>query len=279
MIRAEPITEAEAKRSRGIMDLAPRRGNLYDFDPRLLKVESGWNSRIVTFDPANEEDLALACSIAEVGVKQPLTVYMKDGEPTVTDGHRRLAATLYAIDTLKAEIKAIPVQTEAKHASEADRVLSQLVRNQGKPLAPIEKASVYAKLTDLGWKVPEIAKKVGASAQHVTELLTLRAGPAAVVEMVKAGEVSAGLAMSTLRDKRGDGTAATAALYEGLKRAQSEGKSKATAKHVERPAPDLTKSVGYQAGLKRAVEIARRAGQEEVATMIEAEMTRCPTTP
>ena len=263
MIRAEPITSAEAARTKGIQSIASGRSDLFRMDPRLLKIDPGFNARLVDFDPADDEDLALARSIAEVGVKQPLTVYMRDGEPIVTDGHRRLGATLHAMDVLGADIKSVPVQTETKHASAADHALSVLVRNQGKPLAPIEKANQYAKLIGFGWSEPEIAKKVGATRQHVSGLLQLRAGPAAVVEMVKAGEVSAGLAMGVLRDKRGDGTAATAALYEGLKKAQSEGKSKATAKHVERPVPDLTKSVGYQAGLKRAVEIIRAAWEPD----------------
>lgn len=254
-IRFEEAPATPAKK-RGHRDNAEEVAGLYLYDPRKLHVQEGWNSRAVTFSPDDEEDIALARSIAEVGVKQPLTAFLQGGVAYLTDGHRRLAATLYAMDILGADIKTVPVQSETKLASEADRVLSQLVRNQGKPLAPIEKASVFAKLIGFGWSEAEIAKKVGLTRQRVVDLLTLRAGPQAVVEMVTAGEVSAGLALETIRAEKGDGAAAAEKLYAGLVKARAEGKSKATAKHVDRPPPDLRKSVGYAAGMKRAVEIA-----------------------
>lgn len=124
-------------RKKGIQDLALGRSDVFRLDPRALQIEPGWNSRTSDFDPADPEDLSLAHQIAEGGVKEPITVYMKNGVPVVTNGHRRRAATLYALDVLGAEIKSVPVQTEPKHASEADRVLSQIVRNSGKPLAPM----------------------------------------------------------------------------------------------------------------------------------------------
>lgn len=247
---------APKPKKRGLQDLAEGQGNLYAFDPRKLCVEPGWNSRTTSFDPTDEEDIALARSIAEVGVKQPLTAFLRDGQAYITDGHRRLAATLHAMDVLGAEILTVPVQSETKHASDADRVLSQLVRNQGKPLAPIEKANVYAKLIGFGWSEGEIAKKVGASRNYVSDLLKLRAGPQAVVEMVKAGEVSAGLALDTIKAARGNGAAAAETLATGLAKAKAAGKSKLTAKHVERKVPDLSKHPAYAAGLRRAVALA-----------------------
>lgn len=271
MIRAEPIEPKPKKR--GLRDSAEEVGTLYYYAPDKIHVQEGWNSRICDFDPKDEDDMALALSIAENGVRQPLTAFLRNGLAYITDGHRRLAAARYAIAQLDAkDLRTLPVQAETKGSTEAERVLSQIVRNQGKPLAPIEKAAVYAKLIGFGWSEAEIAKKVGATRQHVSGLLQLRAGPAAVVEMVKAGEVSAGLAMETLREKRGDGAAATATLYEGLKKAQAEGKSKATRKNIARPAPDLTKSVAYQAGLRRAVEVLREVGMAEAAELVEGEM-------
>ena len=272
MIRAEPITAAEAKQKRGIMDLAPRQGNLYAFDPRLLRIEVGFNARLVDFDPADDEDLALARSIAEVGVKQPLTVYMKDGEPTVTDGHRRLGATLYAMDALGADIKSVPVQTETKHASATDRAYSPLLRNSNKPLSPIERANQYAKLIGLGHSEGDIAVRIGKSRQHVTDMLALRAAPQAVVDLVQAGEVSATLASQTIKAAKGDSTVATEKLVSAVTAAKAAGKTRATAKHVERKAPDLSKHPAYAAGLKRAVEIVRDGGWAEAAEAVEAVM-------
>ncbi len=91
MIRAELLTDAEKTRSRGIQDMALGRSDLLRMDPRHLHVEAGCNVRVRNFDPTDEEDLALAKSIAENGVRQPLTVYVKNGLPTLTDGRGGLA--------------------------------------------------------------------------------------------------------------------------------------------------------------------------------------------
>ena len=258
MIRVEDVTDTKPKK-RGLRDNAEEVASLYLYDPRKLHVQEGWNSRTVTFSPEDEDDIALARSIAEVGVTQPLTAFLRDGLAYITDGHRRLAATLYAMDVLGADIKTVKVQAETKASSEADRVLSQLVRNQGKPLAPIEKANVYAKLIGFGWSETEIGKKVGVSRNYVSDLLKLRASDSAVVDMVKAGEVSAGLAMETIKAAGGDGAAAAETLTKAVSTAKAEGKTRATAKHVERKAPDLARHPAWKAGMRRAVQILRES--------------------
>lgn len=254
MIRVEDVTDPKPK-SRGIQDLAVGRVDLFRLNPRDLRIEPHWNSRACDFDPDDAEDIALAKSIAEVGVKQALTVVMKGGVPTITDGHRRLRAALYAMDTMGAEIVSVPVQTEPKHASEADRILSQIVRNSGKPFEPIEKANVFAKLLDLGWDEGIIAAKAGLTRQRVNDLLMLRSGPREVVAMVEAGTISAGLALETIKAAKGNGAAAAETLTKAVSTAKAEGKTRATAKHVERKAPDLTRHPAWKAGMRRAVEI------------------------
>ncbi len=276
MIRAEP---ADTKpKTRGIQDMAVKRADLFMMDPRKLGIEPGWNSRTNAFDPADPEDIELARSIAEVGVKSAITVYMRAGVPVITDGHRRLAATLYAMDVLGAKIQSVPVQTEGKHANEADRVLSQIVRNSGKPLEPFEKGNVFAKLMDLGWKEGEIAAKVGLTRQRVADLLKLRAAPKPVADMVKAGTISAGLAIDTMRAAKGDDAKATEVLAEAVTKARAAGKDRATAKHVDRapvdPAAKLKAHPAYAAGMKRAAEIVRNSGWNAAADAIEAEIVR-----
>ena len=57
----------------GIQGLALGRKDILRLDPHDLHVRPGWNCRDVNFNPNDPEDLALAESIASVGVKQPLT--------------------------------------------------------------------------------------------------------------------------------------------------------------------------------------------------------------
>lgn len=223
----------------GIKALASGRSDLLRINPRDLQVNDGWNCRDVDFDPADPEDRALADSIAEVGVRQPLTAIWNGTAACLTDGHRRLAATLWAIENLGAEILTVPVQTEDRYASDADMVLSQIVRNNGKPLSPIETSRVYKRLIGLGWDEHQIAAKVGRSRQWVCDLLTLSAAPSAVAEMVRKGRVSASTAIAELHRAKGDGDAASVALGAAVERAASEGRSRATGRHVERPAPPI----------------------------------------
>lgn len=223
----------------GIQGLALGRKDILRIDPRNLHIRPDWNCRDVNFDPTDPDDLALAESIASVGVKQPMTAVWQDGKAWLTDGHRRLGAALYAMETLGAEIKSVPVQTEDRYASEADRVLSQLVRNNGKPLSPIEQARVYKRLIDLGWTEKQIAESIGRSVPWVKNLLELRAAPTAVTEMVRSGQVSATLAMDTLKKAGGDGEKAAKELAGAVEKAKAAGKTRATAKHMERAVPAI----------------------------------------
>lgn len=223
----------------GIKGVAVGRIDIYRMAPADLHVKDGWNARVVNFNRADPEDLGLAQSIAEVGVKQPLTVYWENGKAYISDGHRRHGAAIYAIEHLGAEIKSVPVQTEERYSSEADRVFSQIVRNSGKPLSPIEQAKVFKRLIDLGWSEKDIAEKSGLNRAWVVELLELNAAPQAVTSLVRSGKVSATLAITTLRKNKGDGEKAATELSEAVEAAQEQGKTRATAKHLGERKPSL----------------------------------------
>lgn len=221
----------------GIKDLALGRSDVYHVDPRALQVKPGWNCRDKDFDPNDADDLAFASSVAQ-GVKEALTVVWENGKPFVTNGHRRRAAALYAIENLGAEIRSVPVRTEDRYSSEADHVFSQIVRNSGKPLKPLEQARVLKKLIDLGWNETDIALKSGLHRAWVVQLLDLQAAPAAITNMVKEGAVSATLAIETLKRTKGDDAKAANDLGKAVEKAQGEGKTRATAQHLpEKPLP------------------------------------------
>lgn len=223
----------------GIQGIAEGRKDILQIAPHNLHIRPDWNCRDVNFNAEDPDDLALAQSISAVGVKQPLTAIWDQGKAWLTDGHRRLAAALYAIEHLGAEIKSVPVQTENRYASEADRVFSQIVRNNGKALSPIEQARVYKRLMDLGWQEKQIADSIGRTVTWVKGLLELQAAPKQVTDMVRGGQVSATLALNTIRANKGNGEKAAAQLGEAVEKAATSGKTKATAKHVERAASPL----------------------------------------
>src|SRR5882672_7451651 len=139
----------------GLASLSEGRSDLLRIDPRKLVIKDGWNSRDMT-DPTNIEHVEqLALSIAEVGVKQSITVYWENGTAYVTDGHIRLLAVMKAIKT-GADIKTVPVKGEDRYSNEADRIFSQIILNSGKPLSQMEQAKVFKRLLDLGWQQQDI---------------------------------------------------------------------------------------------------------------------------
>jgi ParB family chromosome partitioning protein len=250
--------------SQGIKDLALRRSDIYHLDPRELCVKPGWNCRDIDFDPNDPEDLAFAKSVAN-GVKEALTVTWEDGKPYITNGHRRRAAALYAIETLGVEIKSVPVQTEDRYGSEADHVYSQIVRNSGKNLKPYEKARAFKRLIDLGWTESDIATKSGLNRAWVIELLELQSAPAALTDLVRSGKVAATLAIDTLKKNKGDGKKSTRELNKAVAKAEGEGKTRATAKHMGGPKP-----IGLKAQLK---EIFAAAKIEDMGVYFSVELT------
>jgi ParB-like chromosome segregation protein Spo0J len=222
-----------------LKDMAVGVKDLFMLNPNLIQEEPGWNARIE--GPELDAHIRqLADSIKEIGVQEPLTIYVRNEVPILTNGHCRLAAVRLAISE-GAEIKAVPCRTEERHANDADRVLSLITRNSGKPLSLLEQASVVKRLLAFGWAEPDICKKTGFSRTHVSNLLALSGAPASVGKMVAAGEVSASLAVEVIREH---GDKATEVLHQGVERAKADGKTRATPKHVAAPPPPQEKTAG-----------------------------------
>ena len=221
--------EADSKTG-GLKALSTDRSDLFRLNPYNLTIKDGWNSRDMR-DPDNQSHVdELARSITAIGVQEPLTVYMDGGKPVLTDGHCRLLATLRAIETYGAEIRSIPVKTEPRGSDEKDRLLSQIIRNGGKRLSPLEQGAVYKRLLNLGWTEAEIARRTGAQQIQVSRYINLQAAPEPVLELVATGQVSATLALETIQE-RGDEQAAEV-LTVAAETAKARGKKKATASTV-----------------------------------------------
>lgn len=251
---ADAISSGD-KKSDGIKGLASGRQDMFRLNPYLIQVEPGWNSRELD-DPTNRAHIdALALSISEVGVKEPLTGYWKDGAPVVTDGHCRLMATFIAIEKHGAEIKTIPFKTEDRYSSEADRVLSQLVRNMGKPLSPFEQGTVFKKLLGLGWSEKEVASKVGLSTARVAQIMELHSGATPEIKaLVTTGQVSATFALQELREAGGDAEKAVERLSGAVETAKAEGKTRATPKHAGGGKRDSLKQVFDRAEIDNSAD-------------------------
>jgi ParB family chromosome partitioning protein len=212
-----------------IKQIAEGRKDLFMIDPRLLREEDGWNVRVNT--PELQEHIEqLALSIAENGVLEPLTVYWDGETPVVTNGHCRRMATLLAISR-GAEIAAVPVRVEERYSNEADRVLSMITRNSGKPLSMLEQAEVVKRLAAFGWDKKKIASKAGKSVQHIENILVLAGSPEELKRQVAQGDVSASNAVSLAKKH---GNKASEVVKDAVEKTGKKITARQTAISVER---------------------------------------------
>jgi len=212
-----------------LKDIASGTRDLFMMDPRKLVADHAWNARLDTPD-LQKHIRFLADSIKEEGVKNPLTIFLKDGAAHITDGFCRHRAVMLAIEE-GAEIAAIPCKAEDRSADEGDRVLGMFIRNSGMPLLPLEQSTVFARLVKLGWDVQKIAKKSGRSTTHINNMLDLASAPADVKALVADGKLSATLAGDTIRVE-GE-TKGAAILVAAAAAAEAAGKTKVKRADVE----------------------------------------------
>lgn len=204
--------------------------DVFKMRPSKLQEMPGWNVR--EEGPELEAHIQhLMDSIREIGVKEPLKIFQKDGGIYVTNGHCRLRAVNRLIAE-GAEIHTVPcIADGGRFASEADWILTMITSNSGKPLTTIETAVVLKRLLDYGWEIPEIARKTGFTTSYVADLLGLQAGPKEMVDMVKENRVSASLAVKTMKQNGREGAVEVLRSAEAV--AKANGKTKVTPKHVK----------------------------------------------
>jgi ParB/RepB/Spo0J family partition protein len=214
-------------------------------DPRHLVVQQNYNVRDLDTPEAQEKLRELSASIAEVGVKDPLLVRFDGENIIVVEGHRRLAATMMAIEA-GVDIKSIPVYPEPQRINDAERDLGLIISNSGEPLTALEKAKVVGRLVAHGWSQQEIAKKCGwKSVASVVQYLEMLAMPEAVKEQVRQGDVSATTARQivkeTARDAKNDPDFAAELIRKNMEEnARIRGKDKrhkVTTKTLKRDKP------------------------------------------
>jgi len=263
-------------KSTGIASIAEGRSDLHKINPAKIKVKANWNGRDFN-EPTNLQHVEeLALSIAEIGVRQPLTVSWENGEAWLSDGECRLRAIMLAISR-GAEIKTVPVILEDRYSNDADKLFSQIIRNSGKPFSQMEQARVYKRLVDMGWQQGDIAKKAGISAARISQILDLLTMPEPIKQMVVEGKVSPSMAMATLKEH--NGAKATRVLQDAVAVAEAEGSQRALPRHVEAsPEPEAKppankRSLGLVAAVKAAFDAVTTEIDDEDDSVITIRMT------
>ena len=175
---------------------------------------------------------ALAESIAQHGIIQPIVVRPKDGMYMIVTGERRWRAARMAG---LSEVPVIIIEADDRKAAEL-----ALVENlQRKDLNPVEEARAYADLIEeYSYTQEEIAKKVGRSRSSIANSLRLLDLPEAVLEKLAEGALSEGHAkvLLSIKDKDTLEKAAETVIAKELSVRETEKLVKAL---LEAPKPEF----------------------------------------
>ena len=180
-----------------------------------------------TFDTQALE--ALAESIRQAGVLQPLLVVENGARYRIVAGERRYRAARMA------GLQSVPCVV--RDMTEQERMEAALIENlQREDLNPIEEAAgIRALMEECGYTQELAAKRVGRSRPAVANLLRLLQLPESIRELVKAGELSAGHArvLAGLADESRQLALAERAVREGMSVRELE---RLAAQTMEKPA-------------------------------------------
>lgn len=157
----------------------------------IYKVEPNPDQPRQDFDEVELQ--ALADSIAEHGVIQPLTVReMSTGYYQIIAGERRWRAARIAN---LSEVPAIIVEADDRKVKE----LALIENLQRQDLNPVEEALGYHSLMEeYGLTQDDAAKRVGKSRPAIANALRLLALPQEILEMLRQGKLTAGHARAIL---------------------------------------------------------------------------------
>ncbi|HYT78518.1 MAG TPA: ParB/RepB/Spo0J family partition protein [Actinomycetota bacterium] len=166
-----------------------------------------------------EETLeALARSIREVGVLQPVVVRPRDGGYELVAGERRLrAAKLAGLATIPAIVR---------QGDDTESLREALIENiHREDLSPLELAAAFQELLeDLGVTQEMLAERLGYSRAHVANTIRLLSLPGDVQRLLAEGRIQAGhgRALLGLPDDDARSTLALRAAAEELSVRQVE---------------------------------------------------------
>jgi ParB family chromosome partitioning protein len=198
------------------------------------------NPRQPRVDFAEEALAALARSIREVGVLQPIVVRVREGGYELVAGERRLrAARLAGLPTVPAIVR---------DSDDTDALREALIENiHREDLSPLELAAAYQELMEeLATTQEEVAERLGCSRSQVANTIRLLSLPGDVQQLLAEGRLQAGHARALigLPDDEARSAVALRVAAEGLSVRQVEDLVRSYADHPAstvggnaRPAP------------------------------------------
>lgn len=217
----------------------------------------------------SEETLAaLARSIREVGVLQPVVVRRREGVYELVAGERRLrAARMAGLATIPAVVR---------DTDDTESLREALIENiHREDLGPLELAAAFQELLEeLGVTQETVAERLGYSRAHVANTIRLLSLPGDVQTLLAEGKLQAGHARALLGlpDDEARSTLALRAVAEGLSVRQVE---ELVRRYIEQPTAGPKSTRGPEGdGRDPAVGEVEEILAEQLQTRVQIVMGR-----
>jgi ParB family transcriptional regulator, chromosome partitioning protein len=217
-----------------------------------------------------EEINALAASIREVGILQPIVVRRAGAGYELVAGERRLRAAKVA------GMATIPVVL--RDTEDSDLLREALIENiHRQDLGPIELAEAFRQLLeDLGLKQEELAERVGVSRSHIANTIRLLQLPDDTQLLVADDKIQAGhaRALLSLGDADAQNALALRIVAEDLSVRETE---ELVRRYLEGPAnkdKESPKEKESSATKNPSVAEVEEILSEQLATRVQIQMTK-----
>lgn len=207
---------------------------IYSIDPDKLTVLPDFNPRIET-EALRARVRYIADSIKANGFYQhkPIAciVLKQNGQDIIVpyDGHTRLKGAKLA----RSEgylLETVYICVAPAGTTQEDVTTGFVTNNTDCRLEPMEIGFICKRMQGFGLDNTTIAKRLGFSVAYIGQLFELIGADRKIRDLVNDGKISATLAVDTIRN---EGESAVKVLTEAVEVAQSQGKDKATKKHLK----------------------------------------------
>lgn len=147
-------------------------------------------------------------------------------------GYRRMTAITRLLDK-GVEIARVIARPVPRGYNEKDELIDHISENSGMKLNAMEEAIVFEKLLKFGWSQAEIAKRIGKTQSHVSQVLKLSGSSDYIKETVAKGLISGALVVKVLNEHKGDEAAVERVLKASVKKLEETGEKKVTQKNLQ----------------------------------------------